>query len=145
MAKIKTIRIEARADDKYKVAVKAGERTLYVDQPLVVGGTDAGARPMEYLFSSLAGCIATTARIIANQKKLDLNGMDINVEGSLDTDIIYGKSRAGRPGVTGIRVSVALDSSMSEMERKSFFEELRMRCPISDTIAAATPISIAAE
>ncbi len=76
MAKIKTIRIEARADDKYKVAVKAGERTLYVDQPLFVGGTDAGASPMEYLVSSLAGCIATTARIIANQKKLDLNGMD---------------------------------------------------------------------
>jgi uncharacterized OsmC-like protein len=31
---------------------------------------------MEYLFASLAGCIATTARTIANQKQLDLNGMD---------------------------------------------------------------------
>jgi putative redox protein len=143
-AKMKTIRIEARADDKYKVAVKAGERTLYVDQPLFAGGTDAGASPMDYLFASLAGCIATTARIIANQKKLDLNGMDITVEGSLDLNIIYGKSRDSRPGVTGINVSVALDSAMSEMERKSFFEELRLRCPISDTIAAATPITITA-
>jgi len=143
-AKIKTIRIEARADDKYKVAVKAGERTLYVDQPLFAGGTDAGASPMDYLFASLAGCIATTARIIATQKKLNLNGMDITVEGSLDLNILYGKSRDSRPGVTGINVSVALDSAMSEMERKSFFEELRLRCPISDTIAAVTPITITA-
>ncbi len=143
-AKIKTIRIEAKADNKYKVAVKAGEHTLYVDQPLANGGTDAGANPMEYLFASLAGCIATTARIIANQKKLNLNGMDIKVEGSLDMNIILGKSRDSRPGVTGINVSVALDSAMSEMERKSFFEELRLRCPISDTIAAATPITITA-
>lgn len=126
------------------IAVKAGDRTLYVDQPLFAGGSDTGASPMEYLFSSLAGCIVTTARIIAYQKKLNLNGMDINIEGSLDLDIIYGKSTAGRPGVNGINVSVALDSEMSEMERKSFFEELRLRCPVSDTIAEATPITIAA-
>ena len=96
--KMKTIRIEARADDKYKVAVKAGERTLYVDQPLVAGGNDAGASPMDYLFASLAGCIATTARIIANQQKLDLHGMDITVEGSLDLNILYGKSGDSRAG-----------------------------------------------
>ena len=143
-SKIKTIRIEARADDKYQVAVKAGERTLYVDQPLFAGGTDAGASPMEYLFASLAGCIATTARIIATQQNLDLQGMDIKVEGSLDLGILYGKSRDSRPGVTGINVSVALDSAMSEVERKGFFEELRLRCPISDTIAAATPLTITA-
>lgn len=144
MAKMKTYSIEARADDNYKVAVKAGERTLIVDQPVFAGGGDDGASPMEYLFASLAGCIATTARIIANQKKLGLNGMDIKIEGPLDLDIIYGKSSAGRPGVSGIHVSVALDSEMSEMERKSFFEELRLRCPVSDTIAEATPITIAA-
>jgi putative redox protein len=142
--KMKTIRIEARVDDKYKVAVQAGERTLYVDQPLVAGGEDAGASPMEYLFASLAGCIATTGRIIATQQKLDLKGMDIKVEGPLDLNIIYGKSRDGRPGVTGINVDVALDSTMSEMERQRFFAELRSRCPISDTIAAATPITITA-
>ena len=142
--KKKTIRIEAKADDKYLVSVRAGERTLYVDQPLFAGGTNAGASPMDYLFAALAGCIATTARIIANQKKLDLNGMDITVEGSLDLNIIYGKSREGRPGVTGINVGVALDSAMSEMERRGFFEELRSRCPISDTIVAATPITITA-
>jgi putative redox protein len=142
--KMKTIRIEARANDKYQVAVQAGERTLYVDQAVAVGGEGAGASPMEYLFASLAGCIATTARIIATQQKLDLKGMDIKVEGPLDLNIIYGKSREGRPGVTGINVGVVLDSTMSEMERQRFFAELRSRCPISDTIAVATPITITA-
>ncbi len=142
--KMKTIRIEARANDKYQVAVQAGERTLYVDQAVAVGGEGAGANPMEHLFASLAGCIATTARIIATQQKLDLQGMDIKVEGALDLNFLYGKSRDGRPGATGIKVSVALDSAMSELERQRFFEELRSRCPISDTIAVATPITITA-
>lgn len=144
MAKMKTYSIEARADDKYKVEVTAGNRTLYVDQPLFAGGTDVGASPMEHLFASLAGCIATTARIIAHQKKLHLNGMDIRIDGAMDLDIIYGKSRDGRAGVGGINVSVALDSVMSEMERESFLEELRLRCPLADTIAEATPLTIAA-
>ncbi len=50
--KLKTISIEARANDKYQVAVQAGERTLYVDQAVAVGGEGAGANPMEYLHAS---------------------------------------------------------------------------------------------
>ncbi|MBI1919565.1 MAG: OsmC family protein [Geobacter sp.] len=144
MAKMRTYRIEAKSDDKYKVTVTSGDRTFYVDQPLFAGGTDAGASPMEYLYSSLAGCIATTARIIATQKKLSLNGMDIKIDGSLDLDVIYGKSGDSRPGVTGINVNLALDSEMSEVERKSFLEELHSRCPVLDTIAAVTPTTLTA-
>jgi putative redox protein len=142
--KLKTIRIEARADEKYKVAVQAGEHTLYVDQAVSAGGDGAGANPVEYLLASLAGCLATTGRIIASQQKLDLKGIDIKIEGSLDLNILSGKSRGGRAGLTGINVSVALDSAMSELERQRFFQELRSRCPISDTIAAVTPITITA-
>jgi len=141
---MKTIAVEAKADDKFQVAVKTADHTLYVDQPVSGGGGGAGPNPIEYLFASLAGCIATTARIIAIQQKINLKGMDIKVEGSLDMNIITGKSRDGRPGATGINVSVALDSAMPEMERQRFFEELRARCPVSDTIAAATPITISA-
>lgn len=142
MAKLKTVRIEANADEKFKVAVTTGGRTFYVDQQIKVGGTDAGASPIDHLFASLAGCIATTARIMATQKQITLNGMDIKVEGSLDTHVIYGKSTEGRPGVTGIQVCVDLDSSMSEIEQREFLEELRSRCPVWDTISAATPITL---
>lgn len=144
MAKVKTYSITAKSDDKFKVAVTAGQRTLYVDQPVFAGGTDAGATPMDYLLSSLAGCIATTARIIAAQKNLHLAGMDIRIGGSLDLDIIYGKNTANRPGVDGISVDVALDSAMSESERKAFLEEVQLRCPVLDTIAKGTPVTIAA-
>jgi len=142
MAKLKTVRIEASADEKFKVAVTAGDRTFYVDQQIKVGGTDAGASPIDHLFASLAGCIATTARIMATQKQIILNGMDIKVEGSLDTHVIYGKSTEGRPGVTGIQVSVGLDSSMSEIEQREFLDELRSRCPVWDTLSTTTPISL---
>ena len=53
MAKIKTVSIAARLDEKFKVEVKTGDRTIYVDQPAVFGGTDAGASPMEYLLTRI--------------------------------------------------------------------------------------------
>lgn len=142
MTKLRTYGIEARLDDRFKVEVTTGARTLYVDQPAFAGGADAGASPIDHLFASLAGCIATTARIIANQQKLPLNGMDIKIDGALDLDILSGKSTAGRPGINGINIRVALDSDMSALERQGFLEALRSRCPVYDTIAAATSITM---
>lgn len=84
MAKMKTIGIEAKLDEKFKIEVKAGDHIMYVDQTKAGGGTDAGPNPLQYLFASLAGCIGTVARIIANQKRIKLNGMGIKVEGVYD-------------------------------------------------------------
>ncbi|GAB7026692.1 OsmC family protein [Geotalea toluenoxydans] len=141
MAKMKSICIEARLDEKFKVAVTAGDRTIYVDQPKFAGGTDAGPNPMEFFFTSLAGCIATTARIVANQKNIKLNGMDIKIEGVFDTDILLGRSEEGRPGMTDINVILNIDSNASN---EDFIKEIRARCPVSDNIVNVTPVTIQA-
>ena len=142
MAKMKTVSIEAKLGEKFKVEVKAGNHTLYVDQPQAGGGADEGPNPIEYLFTSLAGCIATAARIIAIQKRIKLNGMDMKIEGIFDTEIILGKSKENRPGVTGINVTLNIDSDMTKEEKKAFVEEIESRCPVSDNIENATPVKI---
>jgi uncharacterized OsmC-like protein len=142
MAKMKTVSIEAKLGDKFKVEVKAGNHTLYVDQPQAGGGADAGPNPIEYLFASLAGCIGTVARIIANQKRINLNGMDMKIEGAFDTEIILGKSKENRPGLTGIKVTLTIDSAMSKEEKEAFVEEIESRCPVSDNIANTTPVKV---
>jgi uncharacterized OsmC-like protein len=142
MAKMKTVSIEAKLGEKFKVEVKAGNHTLYVDQPQAGGGADEGPNPIEYLFTSLAGCIATAARIIAIQKRIKLNGMDMKIEGVFDTEIILGKSKENRPGVTGINVKLNIDSDMTKEEKKAFVEEIESRCPVSDNIENATPVKI---
>jgi uncharacterized OsmC-like protein len=142
MARMKKVSIEAKLDQKFRVDVKAGDRTLCVDQPGAAGGTDAGPNPIEYMFASLAGCIATAARIMANQKRIKLNGMDIKVEGSFDTDIILGRSKENRAGVTGIEVLVSLDTEMTPEQKEAFIHELETRCPVSDNLLNTTPLSI---
>ena len=142
MAKMKTISVEAKLDEKFKVEVKAGEQIMIVDQPKAGGGTDAGASPLEYLFASLAGCIGTVARIIAMQKRIPLRGMNIKVEGALDLETLLGKSRENRAGFTGIKVMLAIDSDMSREQKEEFVKEIDSRCPISDNIVNITPVVI---
>lgn len=140
MAKMKTIDVEAKLDEKFKIEVKAGDHLMFVDQPKAGGGTDAGATPLEYLFASLAGCIGTIGRIMAMQKRIPLRGMDIKVEGALDLETLLGKSKENRAGFSGIRVTVGIDADMSREQKEEFIKELDSRCPISDNIAHATPV-----
>jgi len=142
MAKMKTIGIQAKLDEKFKIEVKAGDHVMYVDQTKAGGGTDAGPTPLEYFFASLAGCIGTVSRIIANQKRIKLNGMDIKVEGAFDLETLLGKSKENRAGFTGIKVTLNIDSDMSKEEKKAFINEVESRCPVSDNIIGTTPIVI---
>ena len=142
MAKMKTIGIQAKLDEKFKIEVKAGDRVMYVDQTKEGGGTDAGPTPLEYFFASLAGCIGTVSRIIANQKRIKLNGMDIKVEGAFDLETLLGKSKENRAGFTSIKVTLNIDSDMSTEEKKTFINEVESRCPVSDNIIGTTPIVI---
>jgi uncharacterized OsmC-like protein len=142
MAKMKTIGIEAKLDEKFKIEVKAGDHIMYVDQTKAGGGTDAGATPLEYFFASLAGCIGTVARIVANQKRIKLNGMDIKVEGAFDLETLLGKSKENRAGFAGIKVTLKIDSDMSKEEKDAFAHEVESRCPVSDNIANITPVEI---
>ena len=142
MAKMKTISIAAKLDEKFKIEVKAGDHVMNIDQTKAGGGTDAGATPLEYFFASLAGCVGTIARIIANQKRIQLNGMDIKVEGAYDVETLLGKSKESRAGFNGIKVTLNIDSGMSKEDKEAFVHEIESRCPVSDNIANTTPIVI---
>lgn len=142
MAKMKTISVEAKLDEKFKIEVKAGDHLLVVDQPKAGGGTDAGATPLEYLFASLAGCIGTVARIVAMQKRIPLRGMDMKVEGAFDLETLLGKGKENRAGFAGIKVMLHIDADMTRQEKEAFIQEVEGRCPVSDNIANITPVVI---
>jgi len=142
MAKMRTIGIEAKLDEKFKVEVKAGDHIMYIDQTKAGGGTDAGATPLEYLFAAFAGCIGTVARIIATQKGIKLNGIDMKIQGAFDIETMLGKSTENRPGFESIKVTLNIDSDLSKEAKEAFLYEIKSRCPISDTISNPTFIAI---
>jgi uncharacterized OsmC-like protein len=142
MAKMKTIRIAAKSGEDFKVEVRAGKHTFYVDQPEYAGGSDAGPNPLEYFGASLAGCIATTARIVANQKNIRLHGIGMKIAGDFDAGRLLGKGQDNRSGYTGLQVELDIDADMTAQQKEDFVEEIRFRAPVFDNISNPTSLII---
>jgi len=141
MATNKKVTLSAKLVEGFKIEATARDHKLFVDQPVSGGGTDAGPTPLEYLFVSLAGCIITVAKVCARQKRIGLRDIKVEIEGELDLDRFQGKSTDARAGFSSIKVKVDLDADMTPEEKRAFIEEVDSRCPISDNIAHATPIT----
>ena len=145
MATIKTVSVEAKLLEGYKIETKARGHIAIVDQPVAGGGVDVGPTPLEYLFISLAGCVVTIGQIIAKQRHLPVRGIEVKVEGDLDTEVLMGKSTAVRAGFQGIRIHVKIDADMTQAEKEQYLHEIDARCPISDNVLNLTPIEFVVE
>lgn len=142
MSTMKTVQVSMSLGPKFGMEGRVRNHTVRVDQPPTSGGEDTGPTPLEYFFISLAGCLGTLGRIVANQKRLSLRTMEVQIQGPLDVEILLGKSREGRTGFQEIKAFVKIDGDMTTDEKREFLREVDRRCPISDNIIAATPLSV---
>jgi uncharacterized OsmC-like protein len=77
---------------------------------------------------------------VAMQERIELRGFSVEIEGDYDTDFLLGKTQEGRAGFIEIREKVIIDADLTDEEKKSFFEKLHSRCPVTDTILNQTSI-----
>jgi len=141
----KTVKVTAQLFEKYRIEVTADNHVMKIDQPANGGGTDTGPNPLQVQLASLAGCVGTIARIVANRQKLTLRKMTVDVEADINTDYLLGKTREGRAGFQTIRVRVNIDADMTREEKEKFIHEVDARCPISENLKNGTPMEIVVE
>ena len=93
----KTVQVEIKQGSGFKTECRAGKHLVVIDQPAPAGGTDAGPTPLDVQLMVLGGCLAAIGRIIANQRKLVMRGIEVTVEGEIDTDGLLGKRQSRAP------------------------------------------------
>ncbi|NMB62128.1 MAG: OsmC family protein [Chloroflexi bacterium] len=142
MATNKTVKVTAKGLEGFLIETKAGAHTAYVDQPPAMGGTDKGPTPLDYVFISLAGCLITIAKIVANQKRIVLRDVSVEVEGELNLEVLRGQDDKDRAGFKSFKASVKIDADLSQEEKQAFIEEVDRRCPISDNLMHTTPVEV---
>ena len=138
----KSVAVESVMGNQFVIKSDIRGHEVVIDQPANAAGTDTGPTPLELLFASLAGCIGTIGRIVAMQKRIELRGMKIRVEGALDTDGLLGKPIDGRVGFEGVSITADIDADMTDEEKEAFLHEVDARCPVSENLLNATPISV---
>ena len=138
----KTVKVTAKGPDKWLITTKAGTHVTLVDQPEAMGGEDKGPSPLDYLFVALGGCLITIGKIVAGQKRINLRGMEVEVSGDLNLEVLRGQEKNERSGFKNVIANVKIDADLSEEEKKAFLEEVDRRCPISDNILNLTPVEL---
>lgn len=136
---IKRISVDAEMGADYAVKAQIRGHQVVIDQPKP-GGSDLGPTPLEYFLFSLAGCVASIARIAAGQQKIDLRGMKVVVEGDLNSAGLLGKPSEDRVGFQSIEISAEIDADMSDEAKQAFLDEVCARCPLHDNIHFTTVV-----
>ena len=63
----------------YQQMVCAGRHRLIADEPVALGGSDAGPTPFDFLLASLGACTSITLRMYAERKHLPLAGVSVEL------------------------------------------------------------------
>ncbi len=142
MAAIKTVKVTAEGPDGWVVTTHSGKHVSIVDQPEAMGGTDSGPTPLDYIFVALGSCLVTVAKIVAGQQKIDLRGVEVEVFGDLNLDVLRGQEKNERAGFTSVTATVKIDADLTKEEKEVFMEEVDKRCPVSDNLMNLTEVNL---
>lgn len=115
---------------------------MIVDEPADLGGTNEGANPVEFELAAFSGCINVMGHIIARELGFDLKGLQINMNGNLNPNRLFGKSFDDRAGYKQINVEIIPDCDASPEVLEEWLKKIEDRCPVSDNLKNETPVSL---
>ncbi len=121
------------------VRLNARKHSIEVDEPKGIGGGDAAASPVEYALMALASCQAITYRLWATKLGIDLDGLEIAVEGDLDLHGFFGLDDRVRAGFSAIRIDVTPIGPEPERFRE-LADAVDAHCPVLDLIRQPVPV-----
>jgi uncharacterized OsmC-like protein len=115
---------------------------VYADEPPELGGRDGAPSPLEYILVAHGTCLNYMTFFIAKELGITVRSTEIDVEASLDPARFAGTDRSVRAGYQELRVTINVDSDATPEQLEALRAEVEARCPVSDNIANATPVSI---
>lgn len=128
-----TLKVGAKMGGTFSTQISCSH-PFVIDQPKAGGGNDEGPNPLEVFLTSLAACICAIGRIIAMQRRIQLRGIEVQVEGDIDKNFLLGVTKEGRAGFTEIRTTVKIDADLTTEQKKELLHDIESRCPVADNI-----------
>ena len=125
--------------DGFRTEVQSGDHSLLADEPLSVGGGNAGPSPYDLLSAALATCTSMTLKMYASHKKIDLKSATVRVRhGKIHAeDCVDCESNSGK--VDAFQRELILDGNLSDEQRQRMLE-IADRCPVHKTLHGETKV-----
>lgn len=118
----------------YKTEILANGHSVIADEPISVGGTNAGPSPYDYLVSGLGACTSMTLRMYADRKGWPLTGVTVRLRHSkVHKDDCAEDARGGSAKIDLIEREIELTGELDQEQRARLLE-IADRCPVHRTL-----------
>jgi len=111
----------------YQQEVLIGRHRLLADEPVTVGGADAGPAPYDFLMAGLGACTSMTLRMYAERRNLPLTKVSVGV--SHEKVQLDGQAAKADRFVRKITVEGDLDAA-----QRAKLLEIANKCPVHRTL-----------
>jgi len=105
----------------FRCRIPVRDFELVADEPVKLGGTDAGPMPTELFLSSLAACFAMSVAHVARKRGVELPDLAVRAHGEYE-------------GLRFRRIRVEVQSSHPREELEAFIQRAISYCYISNTL-----------
>lgn len=133
------VEVEETLTGRYMQTTRTGRHAFTADEPVDVGGNDAGPGPYEYLLMGLGACTSMTLRMYAELKKIPLQRVHvklshrkIHAEDCADCGTREGK-------VDEITREIELHGELTAEQRQRLLE-IANKCPVHRTLTSEIKI-----
>lgn len=134
--------VSAESESETKTAVEARDFEFVVDEPAALGGTNDGPNPVEYLIGAWAGCLNVVVHTVSEERGIDLDGVEVEIQGELDPRKFLGAAEDVRAGYQELDVAITVESDADRDTLDALSEAVEERCPVGDNIANPTPADV---
>ncbi|KAB1198692.1 MULTISPECIES: OsmC family protein [Haloferax] len=109
------------------------------DATFVIG---KDVNPVEYFLGSILGCLNSTTTMVARDMGIDIDELEVTVEGGVNYARYRGEESDDRPGLQGVEVTMSVDAAADEEELEALLAAVEERCPVTDNVENETGIDV---
>lgn len=128
-----TVRVRETGRGKFHLEVDDGRHVLIADEPVKVGGDDAGPSPYEFLLASLGSCTVMTLRMYAAHKgwSVERIACELRHEKVHADDCEHCETDKGK--IDRIARRLVIEGDL-DAEQRARLVEIADRCPVHRTL-----------
>ena len=127
----------------FRTEVSCGQHVMVADEPVAVGGGDAGPTPYDHLMAALGACTGMTLRMYAGRKGWPLEDVTVSLRHgkvhALDEELAEEREGGRAARVDEVRREVALEGPLTPEQRERLIE-IADRCPVHRTLSAGVHV-----
>lgn len=106
----------------------------------VSGESGTGPSPTDYLLAGFAGSINAVGLMVAEELGIELQSVEVEIIGELETKKAEGIQTRSRAGFRKIDVIVKPISDAPLELLKQWIDQVKERCPLRDNLMNSTPV-----